>query len=223
MYFKFLFVVVVCGLIVLLEQPVKLSAQRTTSKTIDIDLSLSSSELNPDLIAPTENYPNAVVLIEPDVYLLYWRSNGTHIQFEIHAKTSGWFSFGVKSKSTSQIDFVVGYLNDDGTGHFSDRYGASLENSRVDSRQDWLPIYMAKNNGYTIFSFVRSLRVCAGRNDEDVEDVDIPLSGNATVVFSTGEVFNGEFVPYEILKGQKEIELVSIDPDEDDLPPLVYV
>ena len=46
---------------------------------------------------PTENYVNHVVLIEPDVYHLYWNYNTTDIVFELHVKQTGvsWIGFGL--------------------------------------------------------------------------------------------------------------------------------
>lgn len=35
---------------------------------------------------PTERFDNFLILVEPDIYLLYWSVNGTEIKFEVHYK-----------------------------------------------------------------------------------------------------------------------------------------
>ena len=47
-------------------------------------------------VTPTENYSNHYVLIEPDIYHVFWNNNDTDIKFEVHVKqTYGWFGFGL--------------------------------------------------------------------------------------------------------------------------------
>lgn len=170
------------------------------------------AELNPNLVAPSEAFQQTLVLIEPDVYLLYWSSNQTHIWFEVHAKTNGWFTFGFKSNQIS--DFVIAHINDDGTAHFSDRHTLPYLTNKalLDAKQDWIPVYMTKSKEYTIFKFVRKLVIC---DDEEGgggglgEDLEVIVGRNMTVIYAIGEVFNGEIVYYALKKGQKEFELVK--------------
>ena len=45
----------------------------------------------------TENYANSLILVEPDVYYLYWNYNATDIVCELHVKQTGvsWIGFGL--------------------------------------------------------------------------------------------------------------------------------
>lgn len=236
MFFQFssLFVVV-CGLI--LFEPVRLNAAPNDGsgggggrKRSPAAIRNNNNEiLDPDLVAPTEDFPNPpMILIEPDVYLLYWSVNATHILVEVHVKTHGWFSLGFKmpsddDKNDNLVDFIMGFINDDGTAHLSDRHGLVSIRSAVDSRQDWTPLYMAKTNGSTIFKMARPLRLCPrlantdNNNKNNQEDLDIPLNGIVTLVYSIGEVLNGEIVNYEVQQGEKDVVLMDFDLDESTL------
>ena len=48
-------------------------------------------------IITTENYANSLILVEPDVYYLYWNYNATDIVCELHVKQTGvsWIGFGL--------------------------------------------------------------------------------------------------------------------------------
>ena len=66
---------------------------------------------------------NKVVLVEPDVYTLYWAHSNTDITFEIHVKTEGWASFGLSRHGDMQYsDVVVTWVNANGSFHFTDRH-----------------------------------------------------------------------------------------------------
>ena len=47
--------------------------------------------------ATTETYLNNLVLVQPDVYHLFWNYNETDIVFEVHVKQTGltWIGFGL--------------------------------------------------------------------------------------------------------------------------------
>jgi hypothetical protein len=46
---------------------------------------------------PSENFVNHLILVEPDVYHLYWNYNETDITGELHVKQTGvnWIGFGL--------------------------------------------------------------------------------------------------------------------------------
>lgn len=176
--------------------------------------STPTSEINPNLVAPSEPFKNSLIFIEPDIVLLYWSFNSSHILFEVHAKTNGWVSFGLQSKSLT--DFVLGFVNDDGSAYFSDQHRWTIDAfnmSEVDAKQDWTPLYLAKTKGYTVMKFIRPINGC-GVNQADVEDLDVPVNSNVTLVCSIGEVFNGQVVYYEIQKRQKDVKLINVDPHQ---------
>jgi hypothetical protein len=70
--------------------------------------------------ATTEPFDNILILIKPDIYVLYWSHNATDIRFELHAKTPGMLSFGISPDgSMGYSDIILAWINDDGVGHFS--------------------------------------------------------------------------------------------------------
>lgn len=207
------------------------SAQQLTSSKISVGeqeeegggggRAKTTPELSLDLVAPSEAFAKSTVLIEPDVLILYWSTNQTHVRFEVHAKTYGWFSLGAQVKSF--VDYVVGYVNDDGSAHFSDRHRWSstpMNATQIDARQDTTPLYTAKTNGFTVVKFARPIRACANELSGSIEDVDLlsllSSNGLVTLVYSMGELFNGEMVYYEIRKGQRDVQLFDAanPPDE---------
>ena len=47
-------------------------------------------------VTPTETYANHYVLVDPDVYHVFWNNNDTDITFEVHVQqTLGWIGFGI--------------------------------------------------------------------------------------------------------------------------------
>lgn len=73
--------------------------------------------------SPTDSYDEMFILIEPDVYIVYWSITKKEITFEVHVKTSGWFTLGLNNNGfIHHSDLVVGWLNSDGTGNFSGIY-----------------------------------------------------------------------------------------------------
>ena len=99
-----------------------------------------------------------------------------------------------------------------------------MNDSQVDVRQDATPLYAAKTNSYTVMKFVRPLLSCADEQSSAVntEDVDVFVGASPVMlVYSMGEVYNGEIVYYEMQKGQKEVNLV--DMNSDDLLPRVDI
>jgi hypothetical protein len=73
-----------------------------------------------EIEATTESFNNMLVLIKPDIYVLYWSHNDTDILFELHAKTPGMLSFGLSPDgSMGYSDIILAWINEDGIGHFS--------------------------------------------------------------------------------------------------------
>lgn len=72
------------------------------------------------LESPSEQFDHMIILKEPDTFVLYWSYNSTDIKFEVHVKSSGWFGFGLSPGGFMDYsDIVIGWLREDGTGHFS--------------------------------------------------------------------------------------------------------
>jgi hypothetical protein len=72
--------------------------------------------------ASSESFDNMLVLIKPDIYIIFWSHNATDIRFEVHVKTPGMLTFGLSPDgSMSYSDVILAWVNDDGLGHFSGR------------------------------------------------------------------------------------------------------
>ncbi len=75
------------------------------------------------LPSPTSNYANKLILVEPDIYVLYWNYTNEDILFETHVRNNGWSAFGLSPNGgMDNSDVVVTWLNKNGTIHFSDRH-----------------------------------------------------------------------------------------------------
>jgi hypothetical protein len=117
---------------------------------------------------PKEAYTNQIVLESPDFIYLYWKHDSSDITFEIHYKnTSRWILFGLSTESYS--DVIVGWLNNDGTGHFSDRNVNNLNVLAQDSHQDWLIQDAYLQNNYQVLKFKRSIKICDTNFNEDLD------------------------------------------------------
>ncbi len=75
------------------------------------------------LPSPTSDYANHIILVEPDIYILYWNYTNEDILFETHVKNNGWSAFGLSPNGgMDNSDVAVTWLNDNGTINFSDRH-----------------------------------------------------------------------------------------------------
>ena len=147
------------------------------------DLICTIKSINPP---PSESYPNQ--LNSSDISYIYWRHNNTDVVFEIHYKktVNSWFLFGFGVVEYS--DVVVAWVNDDGTGHFSDR---KLDNKQnvltVDEEQNWFLLDAYTKNGYGVVKFYRKIKVCDSTNKDDLEI----LPGNRnSIIYSFGQNVN---------------------------------
>jgi hypothetical protein len=84
-------------------------------------LLLSGNSIFAAAPSPTQTYANKKVLVEPDVYTLYWNYTDVDILFEVHVKATGWISFGISPNGDmSNSDIIVTWANaNNGSVHFS--------------------------------------------------------------------------------------------------------
>lgn len=151
-------------------------------------------------LTATEQYTGNRTLIAPDVLSLYWKHDSTEITFEIHFKYSKWAIFGISNPSFS--DVIMVWLNDDKTGHFSDRKLLPNNQLEFDTEQNWLPIDAFRKDDLTVFKFKRHIKVCNNNLNEDL-NVEIGL---ISLVFSTGNTSNPESITET---NHVELELLS--------------
>ena len=163
---------------------------------------------------PIDKYPNQILLESPDLYYLYWKHDSIDITFEIHYKnTSKWVAFGIQSPTTAEIsysDLIFGWVNDDGTGHFSDRKLVTSSNQlTVDDNQDWLIKDAFNKNNYKILIFTRKIKQFCNANS--VDDLDIQ-TGQNRIVYAMGKQVNnndGRVLDFSSVKLNPSITLLT--------------
>ena len=158
--------------------------------------------------APVDTYPNKVDLEPSESYVLYWKHDETDIKFEIHYKnTSKWILFGIQSDTYS--DLVAGWVNDDGTGHFSDRKLTNQNVLSIDDNQDWIINDAFSKNNYRILIFSRKIKQTCNLNSLD--DLDIQVGANKIVYASGNQVDNndGKIIDFSSVKVNTEISLLN--------------
>lgn len=156
---------------------------------------------------PTENYANKLILVKPDIYVLYWNYTENDILFETHVKNLGWSAFGISPNGgMPNSDVIVSWVNPDGSIHFTDRHISSDNEVLVDSKQDWYPLLIKQIGEYTLTKFTRKINLC----DESKEDLDIP-EGTPFIIFSWNPKLTGGDISYhgKDKRGQKTVPLIS--------------
>ena len=135
---------------------------------------------------PIDKYANTLTLEDdPAPAYLYWNHGKTDITFEVHySNVSRWFMFGLYSPDLGYSDTVVGWLNADGTGHFSNRkLSASQSVLTLDEEQKWIVLDTYAANNFYVFKFTRHIKLC----DTTGNYLDVLEGAKNTLVFSTGE------------------------------------
>ena len=102
---------------------------------------------------PTEIFDDFEVLLGPDQFILFWKLNQTDLILEVHVKTKGWILLGL-----DQFNIVTSWLNQDQTGHFSERF---LNNSTTSFNEayprKWFPLELKHLNKFTMLKMRRKL------------------------------------------------------------------
>lgn len=125
----------------------------------------SSTNSSPSLVY----FTNSKVLVDPDIYIVYWNYTDTSVIVELHVKANGWFGFGVTpSGGMNGADVIVAWIGNNKTS-FTDRYirGRSV---LIDQQQDVTLLASQKINGYSIVRFTRKINTC----DPNEQDMIIP-------------------------------------------------
>jgi len=158
--------------------------------------------------SPTANYKNSALLIEPDLYYLYWNHTENEILFEIHVKNDGWAGFGISpSGSMPNSNAIITWINKDGSVHFTDRHLNNHLSADINENQEWFILSSSFRNGYLITKFTRKIKIC----DETNKHLDIK-SGMNFVVFSFGKEINNtnDKVEYHgSNRGSKALNLIG--------------
>jgi hypothetical protein len=161
--------------------------------------------INPE---PVDTYTNRAILEQPDLYYLYWKHDTVDITFEIHYRnTLKWILFGIKSDDYS--DLIAGWVNDDGTGHFSDRKLSNQNVLTVDSNQDWTLLDAFNKNDYKVLIFSRKIKQICGSDNK--EDLDIQI-GVTIIAFASGISANqndGTISDFSSIKTDSSLSLLN--------------
>jgi hypothetical protein len=176
--------------------------------------SLTANALKP---IPSEAYSNQLVLQKPDLYYVFWKIDNFDITFELHIKQSKWVLFGIGGQTYH--DVVVGWVNNDRTGHFSDRFfNISTAALEFDDKQSWTPIDQFKQNEYTVYKFTRKLKNC--NKDLSTGVLNIP-TGVATIVYATGNNFGvNKDIQFQTLS-RASATIVPVEPPECEIKTVV--
>ncbi|XP_033732845.1 DBH-like monooxygenase protein 1 [Pecten maximus] len=126
---------------------------------------------------PTQTYEHRKQLDQDGDYILFWRTNDTHITFETHVKTHGYVGFGIsRTGGMFPADVVFGWVAD-GKAFLKDCHTIGYVAPIVDTSQDWLLEYGAETDENTILKFTRKIDTC------DSDDIKI-TDDTAKLIFS---------------------------------------
>jgi hypothetical protein len=161
-----------------------------------------------DFPPATMVYMNHKVLMQPDIYQLYWNTNDDNITFEVHIKNSnenGWGAFGLSPNGgMNNADICVFWVSSNGGIRFDDRHIDQNGYVYVDDEQNWSLLSLKKNNNYLIAKFTRPIKIC----DPKMQDRDITDSINH-VIYSFGTLTNGDISYHQTNRGSKALKLVG--------------
>ncbi|KAL4218773.1 hypothetical protein ACF0H5_021360 [Mactra antiquata] len=167
-------------------------------------------------VKTTETFKRSTILDSNENYILFWKFNATHITFEVHVRTRGWVGFGLSTNGKMfPADVIVGWVNDDGTSHFSDRHTTGHSPPVMDKSQDWHLLLAKENEFGTVMKFVRRINTCDDTEDEVIQE------GTSRVIFAygTSDPANENAVSYHgSTRGTKSIALLSLNVELENLP-----
>jgi len=116
-------------------------------------------------------------VLSPDEYELYWELKPNSdtpktISLVIHAKTAGWVGFGLGEPGSGSMpgsDFVVGWVDDQGSVHAEDRYAAPTLGPApiLDDCQSWTVDGGDYQDGWTTVRVHRALTANGDTQDRD--------------------------------------------------------
>ena len=84
------------------------------------DICLKKKELKP-LVSSDDSVSEANADDrDQDLFRVYWKMlDDDYIQFELHARTTGWVGFGISPNGgMNGADMVIGWVDNNGKGHF---------------------------------------------------------------------------------------------------------
>ncbi|KAL3871755.1 hypothetical protein ACJMK2_039733 [Sinanodonta woodiana] len=178
--------------------------QRITQSIILFCVAVASGVV----IIPTEPFNYSTQLDTNGSYFIFWKSNITHITFEVHVKTFGYVGFGLSDNGKMYpADIVVGWVKD-GVTHFKDYHTTAHAPPVVDSHQDWFLLHGEENDFGTVLKFVRKLDTCDKTEDKKIED------GTVRVIYSyhTSDPVSDDSLMYHGAdhRGTKSLLLLSV-------------
>lgn len=155
---------------------------------------------------PSEVFPQHAQLDVNGSFHLYWKTNATHITFEVHVKARGYVGFGLSPNGDMYpADIVTGWVKH-GHAYLQDRHSTGHFEPTVDASQDWVLLHGEENEFGTVIKTVRKLDTC---DDDDVKITNDTLR----VIFSYSEHEphheTGSLVYHGTHRGAKSLMLLS--------------
>jgi hypothetical protein len=137
---------------------------------------------------PSESYPSAIQFnnSNQDFAVLYWKHSSETITFELITRRTGWILFGLHNPHAFS-DVCLAWLNpsNDGYGHFSDRRLVVADEGNfmpVDRVQNWLHVAVFNYDEYTVYKFLRRIKVVCSASDLVQEDLNIESGVNLLIL-----------------------------------------
>ena len=177
-------------------------------QTASLSIAKTCDSKPPAPPTPTETYANKKVLVEPDVYILYWNYNSTDITFELQVKSLGWAGFGLSPNGEMEnSNVILFWMNSDGTSNFTERNtNGGTVTPTINTEQLWFSLLTKTQDGYLISKSTRKIKF--GDTTSQHKDID---AGTPHVIYSWGSNFvNGDAAPHRSSDaGTKSVPLVS--------------
>nr|QII19197.1 dopamine beta-hydroxylase [Sinonovacula constricta] len=154
----------------------------------------------------SEPFDFSEVLDSNGNYVLFWNFNSAHVTFEVHVQTTGWVGFGLSENGNMfPSDVVIGWVDDSGNAHFSDRHANGHRLPLKDKSQDWHLLQGSQDGAKTILKFQRKIDTC------DPQDRTIP-ENTARVIYAYNDedpVSDDAIHYHGSTRGTKSVSLLS--------------
>lgn len=124
-----------------------------------------------------DEYENSQFLDSLSTYKLSYTIEGDEIFIGIEGKALGWVALGLSPNDPATTrhlgaDIIMGaFLSSSGSPNSADKYGASEEDIKTDSRNDILSFSASQNSTWTTFEFSRKLTTGDSRDKNITPDV----------------------------------------------------
>ncbi|KAH3886171.1 hypothetical protein DPMN_010172 [Dreissena polymorpha] len=138
---------------------------------------------------PTETF-EGLALMDPH-FQVYWKTNHSHITFELHVAAHGYVGFGLTANASGAMypgDLILGYVSNN-QSYFGDYHTTRHGQPILDASQDWFLLLATEDNDETVLKFTRAF------NTQDKQD-DIDITASRLRVHFSALAVYASFSPY---------------------------